>query len=304
MSTVGQLTLKQLRTFVAVYHLRKLAAAAERLAVTQSAVSVLLRQIETTLGIKLFDRTTRSLAPTQAAHEAIGAAERILQEAALLEASFRDMGGRRRGRVRLAVTPTIGMVLMPPTLRKFARDYPDIQVIIDDCAPDQFMARILNDQVEFGIGTPEGASAEIETATLIDDHLCVVCTANHALARRRQVRWSDLKGVPLIAVRPGYGVRHRIDQVVGKIGINPNVVNEVAFLTSALWMVSSELGVSILPSALATHSQYDNLVVRPLARPKVSRAISLVTKRGRSLSPACQSFTAMLAQDLTKVRGS
>lgn len=299
MSTVGQLTMKQLRAFVAVYRLRKLAAAAEQLAVTQSAVSVLIRQIETTLKITLFDRTTRSLAPTLAAQEAIGPAERILQEAAMLEASFRDLGERRRGRVHLVVTPAIGTVLMPPTLRNFTRAYPDIRVIIDDCAPDQFLSRILNDQVEFGIGTPESPSAEIETAALINDQLCVVCTANHPLARRRQVRWGDLAGVPLIAVRPGYGVRRLIDQVVGKVGIELTIVNEAAFLTSVLWMVSSELGVSIMPSALARQSQFDNLVICPLVKPRVSRAISLVTKHGRSLSPACQSFTAMLKRDLT-----
>lgn len=303
MPSLSLLTMKQLRAFVAVYRLRKLTAAAEKLSVTTSAVSVLIRQIEASLDTRLFDRTTRSLEPTLAAHEAIGSVERILQEVELLEAGFRDLGERRRGRVHLAVTPAIGTALMPQTVSAFTRAYPDIRVIIDDCAPDQFLSRILTDRVEFGVGTPPDVSGEIETVTLVDDELSLVCPADHPLARRREIRWASLASVPLIVVRGGtYGVRRIIDQVAGKVGIDLAIVNEVNFLASALWMTSSGLGVSILPSALLVQSHFDNLVARPLVRPKVSRAISLVTKRGRSLSPACRSFAEMLMRDLRSTR--
>ena len=300
MSDLSLLTLKQLRAFVTVYRMRKLVAAADRLSVTPSAVSVLLRQVEASLKIRLFDRTTRSLEPTSAAHEAIGSAERILQSVAQLEISCRDLIERRRGQVHLAVTPAIGMALMPETVRAFARSFPDIRVVIDDCAPDQFLSRILTDQVEFGIGTPESIDEDIQVRTLVDDKLFLVCAADHALARKRQVRWTDLASVPLVMVRPGYGVRRIIDQVAGKAGIELNIANEVNFLTSVLWMVSSGLGVSILPSALLVQPHFGNLVARPLANPTVSRAISLVTRRGRSLSPAGESFTQMLMRDLRK----
>jgi DNA-binding transcriptional LysR family regulator len=300
MSDLSLLTFKQLRAFVTVYRMRKLAAAADRLSVTPSAVSVLLRQVEASLKIRLFDRTTRSLEPTSAAHDAIGSAERILQSVAQLEISCRDLRERRRGQVHLAVTPAIGMALMPQTVRAFAHSYPDIRVVIDDCAPDQFLSRILTDQVDFGIGTPENIDEDIQVCTLVDDKLFVVCTADHVLARKRQVRWTDLASVPLVMVRPGYGVRRIIDQVAGKVGIELNIANEVNFLASVLWMVSSGLGVSILPSALLLQTHFGNLVARPLAKPTVSRAISLVTKRGRSLSPACESFTEMLVRDLRR----
>jgi DNA-binding transcriptional LysR family regulator len=290
--------MKQLRAFVAVYRSRRLATAAERLSVTSSAVSVLVRQVEESLATRLFDRTTRSLEPTAAAHAAIGLAERILQTVDMLETGCRELGERRRGRVHLAVTPAIGAALMPQTVRLFARSYPDIQVVIDDCAPDQFLPRILNDQVDFGIGTPEDPSGEIDVRTLVDDRLCVVCAADHPLARKRQVRWADLAAMPVIAVRPGYGIRRTLDRVAGSAGVELKIVNEVNFMASIMWMVSSGLGVSIVPSAFVAASQVENLVARPLVMPKVSRAISIVTKRGRSLSPACQSFTDMLVRDI------
>jgi DNA-binding transcriptional LysR family regulator len=298
MTSISHLTLKQLRAFVAVYRSRRLATAAQHLSVTASAISVLLRQTEESLATRLFDRTTRSIEPTAAAHAAIDLAERILQSVETLESGSRELGERRRGRVHLAVTPAIGAALMPRTVRAFTQAYPDIQVIIDDCAPDQFLSRVLTDGVEFGIGTPENITPEIDLNTIVADHLCVVCAADHALAARQQVRWADLVDVPLIAVRPGYGVRRTLDRIAGAARVELKIVNEVNFMASIMWMVSSGLGVSIVPAALVASSHFDNLVARPLVAPKVSRAISIVTRRGRSLSPACRGFTDMLARDL------
>ena len=298
MSALSHLTMKQLRAFVAVYRSRRLATAAQRLSVTSSAISVLIRQIEASLTTRLFDRTTRSLEPTAAAHAAIGLAERILQSVEMLETNCRELSERQRGHVHVAVTPAIGAALMPRTVRAFTQACPDIQLVIDDCAPDQFLARILTDQVEFGIGTPEDITAEIDVRTLVADHLCVVCAADHPLAAQRQVRWVDLASVPVIAVRPGYGVRRTLDRVAGAARVELRIVNEVNFMASIMWMVSSGLGVSIVPSALVASSHFDNLVARPLVAPKVSRAISIVTRRGRSLSPACRSFTDMLERDI------
>src|SRR6218665_2837308 len=158
-------TLKQLRAFVAVYHLRKLNAAATQLFITQSAVSVLIRQMEEGLGARLFDRTTRSLQPTPAAHEAIQIAERILRDLDSLGSGLEDLTGLRRGRVTVAVTPTLAEILLPPVIRAFSAQHPDIQIAIDDCAPDQFYSRVMNEQTDFGIGTPErlGAGVELET---------------------------------------------------------------------------------------------------------------------------------------------
>ena len=105
----------------------------------------------------------------------------------------------------------------------------------------------------------------------------------------------------MIVVRPGYGVRRIIDKVAAKVGIDLVIANEANFLASALWMTSSGLGVSILPSALFHQAKYENLVARPLVMPTVSRAISIVTKHGRTLSPACKNFAEMLMRDLRHV---
>jgi DNA-binding transcriptional LysR family regulator len=291
-------TLRQLRAFRAIYQLRKLSAAAEQLSVTQSAVSVLLRQMEEGLGARLFDRTTRSLQPTQAANEAIAVAERILRDVEALGAGVRDLALLKRGRVVLAVTPTLAEILLPRVIRKFAALHPDIQVVIDDCAPDQFVARVVGEHVDFGVGTPEAAAADVDSQTLMRDHLSLVCRKDHPLAGLKTLRWADLAGHGVITVRPGYGIRPLIDSTAAKAGVALAVVNEVSFLATALWMTASGMGASIMPSAYASGSAHKELVVKSLTAPRASRDIAIVTKRGRSLPPACERFIAVMRAEL------
>lgn len=295
-------SMRQLRAFRAVYQLRKLSAAAEQLSLTQSAVSVLIRQLEEGLGTRLFDRTTRSLRPTAAATEALATVERILRDLDSLGAGLRDLGTLKRGRVSLAITPTLGEILLPKVVQQFAREHPGIQVVVDDCSPDQFVARIVGEHVDFGVGTPERAAADVDTRKLVGDTLAFVCRTDHPLARKRTLAWSDLQGHPIVTVRPGYGIRPLIDSAAAHAGVQLDVVNEVAFFSTALWMTQSGMGGSIMPSAYARAAKDPALVVRQLARPVVSRDIYVVSKRGRSLSPAAEALAAVLHAQWTTPR--
>jgi DNA-binding transcriptional LysR family regulator len=289
-------TLRQLRAFLAVYQMRQLSAAAQKLFVTQSAVSMLIRQLEEGLGTRLFDRTTRSLKPTAAAEEMLSTVERVLRDVDSLSADFRELSTLERGRVTLAITPTLAALLLPDAMRVFAEQHPKVRVLVNDCAPDQFISRILGEHVDFGIGTPERPGAEVETQRLMRDHLALVCRSDHPLANARVVRWSDLGRHPVITVRPGYGVRPLIDGTAADAGVALDVVNEVSFLSTALWMTASGMGPSIMPSAFARAANDPSLVIKVLSAPRVARDISVVTKRGHSLSAAARSFIDVLKQ--------
>lgn len=291
---VTGLTLKQLRAFVAVYKLRRLSTAAAQLCVTQSAVSVLIRQLEQELGVRMFDRTTRSLQPTPAAHDIIDIAQRVLRDLDSLSAGLEDVSALRRGRVTVACTPTLAEVLLPPVIREFRQLHPDIQVYVDDCPPDQFIARLIGEHADFGIGTPDRSGDGVQMQRLISDHLSVVCRADDPLAARKSVRWKDLDGVPVITVRPGFGVRPLIDDSAARAGIRLNVARDVSLLSTALWMTSCGMGPSLMPAAYVRYSRDPDLLTRPLTGPRVSRDIYVLIKERRSLSPAAQQFVQVL----------
>jgi DNA-binding transcriptional LysR family regulator len=291
-------TIRQLRAFFAVYQLKKLSAAAQKLFVTQSAVSMLIRQLEEGLETRLFDRTTRSLKATAAGEQMMVTVERILRDVDSLSADFRELATLERGRVTLAITPTLAGFLLPEAVRAFTAQHPGVRILVNDCAPDQFIARILGEHVDFGIGTPERPGAEVEVQRLMRDHLALVCRDDHPLAGARVVRWSDLAHHPLITVRPGYGVRPLIDGTAAEAGVALDVVNEVSFLSTAIWMTAAGMGASIMPSAFARAEADPSLVIKMLSSPRVARDISIVTKRGHSLSAAARAFIEALKRSL------
>jgi len=198
----------------------------------------------------------------------------------------------------VACTPTLAEVLLPSVIRAFMQRHPDIQVNVDDCAPDQFVARLIGERADFGIGTPDRADDGVQMQRLMGDHLSVVLRKDDPMAARKSVRWKDLDGVPIATVRPGFGVRPLIDHSAAQAGIRLNVAREVSLLSTALWMTSCGMGPSVMPAAYVRYARDPDLVTRPLSGPRVSRDIYVLVKEGRSLSPAAQQFVDVLHEEM------
>jgi DNA-binding transcriptional LysR family regulator len=293
-------TLRQLQAFVLSYRFGALTRAAEQMFVTQSAVSVLIQQLEEALGIRLFDRTTRAVRPTVAAHDLLPTAERMLRDLNALKAGARGIAQRTRGHLNFASTPAVAAALLPRLISEYQRRYPDIRVSMYDSPPDQLITQVLQEEVEFSIGTigtpPEG----ITLRPLLQDYLSVICTTDSPLAKKRQVRWSDVFPLRCITVREGSGIRDLVDSAARQLGIAFDPAFEVAYMSSALSMASAGLGVALLPSALLDSFAYKNLVARPLQQPVVTRDINLICLAHRSLSPAAEGFIELWQERIGK----
>jgi len=284
-------TLRQLHAFVLTAQHGSVTRAAERLHLTQSAVSVLIRQLETSLGVRLFDRTTRSLRLTVVAEEALAVAERMLRNEEELLAGIRGLTERRRGHVTMAATAAVAAGTMPRALGQFREQFPDIGVTMLDVAPDKLVAMVLSEEVEFGIGTVDGSFAsEIALDTLLRDTVGVVARRDSPVAKRDRLSWDEALALPVIAVRKGSGIRALIDATLAAKGKTLKPAWEVSFLTTALAMVAEGLGIAILSPYLISSLYYPALVTRPLVDPLVTREISAIMKPGRTISFASESF--------------
>lgn len=286
-------SIRQLRAFVAVYQTGSLSAAAEALSLTQPAVTVLIRELEEKLGVRLFDRTTRSLRRTAAALEAIAYAERALGELSAMSDRMADIANARSGRVRIAATSTLAQTWLPEAIRRFLEGHPSVRISIDDCAPSAFAERVLSEHVDFGLGTLEGPVPGLSQRVFLEDKLCAVATAQD-FPDARPITWKQVAAYPVILVQAGYGVRRAIDKALAAADVELNVAHEVSLLTTALAMAASRLGVAIIPQSLLDWAPYQDLVGRRLTRPVVPRPLAIVTRDGRPLSPAAQAFADQL----------
>lgn len=283
-------TIKQLRAFALVCRFGVLTRAANEMFITQPAVSVLIRQMEEALGLRLFDRTSRSLQPTAAAHEILPTVERMLRDLESIQSSVKELAGRERGQLRFAATPSIAAAIVPKLLAEYRALYPNIEVSLNDAAPDRLTASTLAGDVEFGIGTISDRPDGITLQCLARDTLCAICRKDSALAKKRRVSWKDTLQYPWIGIKSTSGIRKLIDETLFTLGMRKAVQYEVSYMTTGLSMVQAGLGVAIFPGILLGSFPHRDLVARRLEAPLVTRDVNLIRRAEHSLSPAAESF--------------
>src|SRR3954470_715105 len=291
-------TLRQLQAFTGVYRTRSITRAARELGITQSAASLLIQQLEAQLGVKLFDRSTRSVQPTLAADEAVHAAERMLGDALGLSRRMRDLAQARAGRVAFLASAGTASALLPSVLAKFRAGYPDIEIDMRDVAADDLVPRLIATDAEFAIGSVEGDFAELTIETLTRGRLSAIGRRTADFAARRALTWDELAQMPTIAMRGETRIRMQIDRALGTQGKHLNPTYEMTLINTALAMTAQGLGLAILPATMLPADQFPTLIARPLTRPAITRPVSLLQRQGRTLSPAAQALIAIARKTL------
>lgn len=286
------ITLRQLRVIDAIGRTGSLTRAAERIGVTQSAVSVALREIEAALDTTLFQRTTRRLAPTAAGKAALDMAETLLDQVAAFEVGVQAAAADDAGRVTFAATAAIAAVLGPRLIARFRQSHPAISVRMLDVSPDMILAPILSGEAAFSLGTPDRDHAGIVHERLAEDRLSVITWPSGPFAGRVEVAWPELADVTTISVTRGGGIRELIDRTLAAAGLGFTPDRECRFLATALAMAGERLGVLVLPAFLTGGAGRGDLIAVPLTAPTVVRQIALLRLGGRPLSKPARDLIA------------
>lgn len=295
-------TLRQLRAFVAVAQLGGFTPAAQRLHLTQSALSVLVRELERELGIRLFDRTTRSVRLTDAGRELHASAEKMLADLEHAVANSRGLAEERRGRVAVAATPLMSSTLLPRIIASYQAAHPGVTVVLKDAVASQIRRHVQDGEADFGIGTFLAPEPGFATEPLMVDTLLLACPRRHPLAGKPRVRWRDLAGHPFIALVRDNAVGELVRDCLKEAGTQVHVAHEVAFLTTVLGMVEAGLGISVLPSYARDAIRTHRIALRRLVEPAIRRETSLITRRDRSLSPAAAGLQAHVKEHVRRLK--
>jgi DNA-binding transcriptional LysR family regulator len=196
--------------------------------------------------------------------------------------------------VRIAATATVAQTLLPPAMRRFLDAHPGVRIEIEDVAPTAFVEAVLADRVDFGIGTLEAPVPGLREDVVLRDSLAAVGLPGPGFPADRPITWKQLSALPLVTVKPGYGVRRRIDAAAEAAGVTLRIAHEVSLLTTALALAASGLGVAVVPASLPAFGADRRLVVRKLTRPAVERNTAVVYRGERALAPAAQAFVEVL----------
>lgn len=286
--------LRHLRAFAAVAAFGGFTRAAERLHSTQPALTLLVRQLEESLGARLFDRNTRNVQLTTTGAQLLPAVERLLADLDTTIGGVRDAVARARGRVIVAALPSIASSVLPRAIARARAANPGIAISVRDAVAGRISAMVLTGEADLGLaGAPE-ADEGLSFDRLYADRLVAACPEGHALARRRRLSWSDLVGEPFISMSRDSSVRRLVEQAFAQIGQRHDPAYEVVYLSSAVSLAAAGLGIAVVPSSALSALNLERIAVRPLVGPAVEREIGVLTSRRRSLSPAARFFAAEL----------
>lgn len=293
-SPAMNVTLRQLRAFIAVAEAQHFTRAAERLSISQSSVSTLVRELEENLGLRLFDRHTRMLRLTHAGAEILPLARKAMADLDSVLGSSVELRTLGRGRVSIAAASLQAALLLPPVIRDFQAAHPGVKVTVDDVAEHEVIAKVRKGEVDFGIGSAQGSEQDIGAQRLITDVFAAVMPREHALARRKRLTWREIAEVPLIGPPPGNAVREQLDAALAAAGIALTRRFEVQLPLTILGMVEAGLGIAVMTTAMNRLALALGLEIRPVDEPEIGREISLLFHADRSLSPAAQNFRSLL----------
>ncbi|MBN9425637.1 MAG: LysR family transcriptional regulator [Burkholderiales bacterium] len=287
-------TLRQLRAFVLVAESGSYIAASRRMHLTQSALSLLVKELETVVGVRLLDRTTRQTSLSAAGAEFFPLARKLLDDLESALHSTRELREKQRGTVRIACTPLYAAMLLPKLSSLYRERFPAIRLHLLDSLNQAALARVVSGEADLGIAPQRPSPPELMQESLSKDRICLICPPDHPLARLRRVTWAQVLREPFVTLTSDFSARLQADLYRHSPSLALEPAHEVSFVTTALGMVQAGYGITAQPAhalpMLATYS----LVSRPIVQPVVHRQLSLFTRRGYSLSPAAASFREFL----------
>lgn len=301
-------SLRQLRAFVAVATSGSFSRAADTLALTQPAVSRNVTELEQALGLQLLHRTTREVELTEAGRLLLGNVTRVLEDldACLLE--VQGLATQRKGRVKVASSPTLSAHLLPQCIARGRQLSPDVNIQLLDRIQSDVLLSVRSGEVDFGVVIDPSEKQDLHAQSILSEPFCLVCLSSDRLARKKEVHWAELAGQPLVLLDHASGSRRLIDAALQSHGAAAPVVQDVGHTTTIYSMVEQGLGLSVVPqlaipddwkkrAATPAKAAGEAVLVSRKLVPQVQRSIMLVRRQQRELSPVAHGVWDLIADE-------
>ena len=285
---------RQLEYFTAVAAELNVTEASHRLFVAQSTVSAGLRSLERELGVRLFERTTKSVRLTDAGEELLPRAQQILDQVEALRVLAGQADGGLRGRLRLGIFSGLEQIgNLPAVLRDLRLRFPGIEVSLTASASGSLG---LSDDLSHGrldaafVAVPP--SPELDAVELLSADYVAVLPSEHRLANQPAVSLAELAGEPWVEVPAGYGNRIQLEAALTRLGLSRQIVAEVPGLPAVAGYVAAGLGVAVIPKVVP----FSGCTVRPLSDELPAWRLQIATRTGSARRPVLQALIQLFGE--------
>jgi DNA-binding transcriptional LysR family regulator len=280
-----------LKAFISVAEHGSFSVASEHLYLTQPAISKRIAALEEELDVELFDRIGRQVTLTEAGKALLPRAQRILLEVEDSRRAIMNLSNEVSGLLSIGTSHHIGLHRLPPVLRAFTREFPDVELDIHFMDSEEACRAVEHGDLEIGIVTlPLYRSAKLQTRLIWPDPMSVIVGKGHPLYKNKQLTLKQLAEHKAVLPARGTFTREIIEQAFDRQNIEVNISLSSNYLETIKMLVSVGLGWSVLP---------DNMLDRdiraiPTQGLKLKRELGIVTHTDRTLSNAAQAMQRIL----------
>jgi LysR family cyn operon transcriptional activator len=251
--------LRHLRYFIGLAGTLNFTRAAEQLHVTQSTLSHQIKQLETEIGLPLFDRIGKRVALTEAGDEFLHHATRALREIDQGLGQLREGGPQIEGELRIGATQSFTQAFIPDCVAAFVRRQPGVRVVIEGLSADQIQARLQAGTLDLGVAYRPSTPTELHFEPLYHEEMVLVTGPDHPLARRKRLRMVELHRRPLVLLPPSFATRQMLDECFRSCGAEPQVVVEINEIAPMLRLVAQAplaciASVNTVPAGAGLHT--------------------------------------------------
>jgi DNA-binding transcriptional LysR family regulator len=278
------------QAFILVAEMGGFHKAAEKLNLSQTALTRRIQKLERYLGLKLLDRTTRSVALTRVGREFLPRAIRTVDDLTASLLRLKDMARDASGDVVVACIPSMTYQQLPQVIRDYAKRYPGNRVRLLDRSSVQVMEAVRSGEAEVGIGLKLASNPDLVEETMLRDPFVLYCRSDHPASAKREISWKALREYDLIAISGLSGNRALLDHHLRRHGIDLRGRFEVEHPSTAISLVAAGVGAAVLPSATLLSGTFPDVKRIALGHPLVLRTIVRFVRRSATLSPAAQAF--------------
>lgn len=274
-----QLNLDQLHAFQEVVALGSVSAAAQRLNLTQPAVSLQIRELERRLGVRLLERLGRRVAPTAAGRDLLPHIRRIEEAAAEAVRSMTDHAGTVTGRVRLGTGATACIYLLPRILRELRERFPRLDITVGTGNTPQIVAAVEANALDIALVTMPATGRALAVTPILDDEVVAVFAGGHEPPER--LTPAALAALPVVLPEPGANVRRMIDDWFRRAGVTLKPAMELGSVEAIKELVGAGLGCGLLTRLAVRDAPSRGLAVRSLV-PGLRRQLAMVLRKDKT----------------------
>lgn len=268
--------MRQLRYFVAVFEEGHVGRAAERLSLSQPALSQQIRHLENSLDVCLFERSSKRLLPTLAAHTLYNHAVPLLEGMERAREALRHFKGQALRTLAIGVLQTVHPSLVPQMLERIRKAQPHLVVQIYELTGMEVERRLLNGSLDIGISYLPPRQPGLHSLLLYEDELQLVMPASHPLREFKKVSLNQAADLPMLLLGEEFQVRQLWQAQLANLGRRPHVQAELNSMAVILDSLEHTHLVTVLPGRARQAQQNPELLWKPLSEPRVPLQIGLV----------------------------